>query len=131
MTELVNVDELAAQALANNVALLAMLPNGADSIYHDNAPENGEYPLIQYSMMTEIPAFHCDNKLKAVDNVVRVTIINNTNAGRYSLKNAVYNALVDAGFMWINTNTVRNGREYYTALDFRLGTLVKYNNNVQ
>ena len=123
--ELRNVDEIAAQALANNIALTTMLANGADSIYHDNAPEDGEYPLIQYSMMTEVPAFHCDNKLKAVDNVVRVTIINNTNVGRYSLKNAVYNAMIDNGFMWVNTNTIRDGREYYTAMDFRLGTLVQ------
>lgn len=116
---MVNIDEKAAQALANSAELVAAVRG----IYHDDAPENGCYPLIQYSDITESPALHADNKLYAIQKVIRVTIIDNTNASRHRLKELVYQAMTSAGFYWQLTSTTRDGREYYTSMDFNYGCI--------
>ena len=119
-----NIDAIAAQALAHNEALTSLLANGVNSIYHEDAPENGQYPLIQYQDVSTSPVLHADNKLNALEKVIRVTIINNTNIGKHALKEAVYNAMVDAGFMWEMTTNTRDGKEIYTSLDFSYGVEV-------
>ena len=120
---MVNIDEIAAQALMNSETLTSMLANGADSVYHDNAPEDGEYPIVQYTDVTEVPVLHADNNVVAFQKIIRVTIINNTPVNRSVLKEKVINAMVSAGFSWQSANTVKSDREYYTAIDFSYGAL--------
>lgn len=120
---MVNVDEIAAQALMNSERLLNLLANKKCSIYHDDAPENGEYPIIQYSDLTESPVLHADNKTYAFQKTIRVTVINNTNVGRSELKEAVMDAMKSAGFAWRMTTNIKSDHEYYTAIDFSYGAL--------
>ena len=122
---MVSVDKIAAQALANCEQFTALLAHGASSIYHDDAPENGEYPLLQYMDVSESPVLHADNRLKAFEKVIRVTAIDNTNARRHALKEAIYKAMTDAGFMWNMTTTTRDINEYYTSMDFSYGVEVQ------
>ena len=121
---MVNVDEIAAQALANSERLTNLLYNKKCSIYHDNAPEDGNYPIVQYTDVAENPVSHADNNPVGVQKVIRVTVINNTPVGRQELKDAVIEAMRNAGFMWQLTDTVRDGREYYTIIDFSYGFLM-------
>jgi hypothetical protein len=90
-------------------------------IYHDNVPENGTYPMICYTDLSETPALHADNKLYARSHVIRVTVVTLGNHDINDLKEKVERCMVDAGFMWQNTNKTRDGKEYYTSLDFEIG----------
>jgi hypothetical protein len=90
-------------------------------IYHDNVPENGTYPMICYTDLSETPALHADNKLYARSHVIRVTVVTLGNHDINTLKEKVERCMVDAGFMWQTTNKTRDGKEYYTSLDFEIG----------
>ena len=111
-----NIDRLAAEAL--------MTKFNKSQIYHDDLPEQAVYPMIQYTDLTETPKIHADNKLYAYEHIIRVTVITYGNADINTLKDAVYDAMTNAGFIWQNTNKVRDGKEYYTALDFSIGVLI-------
>lgn len=121
---MVNVDELVANALTSSDRLTSLLYNKKCSIYHDNAPDNGYYPTIQYTDISESPVLHADDKAIAFQKTVRVTIINNTPVNRHELKEAVMEAMTNAGFMWQGTDVLRYGREYYVVLDFSYGSLM-------
>lgn len=116
--ELTNVDALTAEALRNSEAVTSQLANGAASIYHDYLPEDNLYPAIQYMDITEAPSLHADNAVYGVSKTVRVNIVDNTQTRRHTLKQAIVTALSSAGFTWQMTTTTRNGREYYTSIDF-------------
>lgn len=119
-----NIDVLAAKALTEYEPLTSLLANGAESVYHDDAPENGEYPILQYTAISETPAMHADNRAVALQKVIRVTVINSTNAGRHAFKEAIMKAMTDAGFMWQSTNTARSDREFYLVMDFSYSCLI-------
>lgn len=112
----VNVDVLAANALKT------IFPE--NKIFHDAIPENGSYPMVMYTDISEYPAMHADGKLYAKEHVIRVTLCTNGNAGINEYKESIYNAMVDAGFMWMNTAKTREKNEYYTSLDFSYGYAV-------
>lgn len=120
MVKMVNYDLLTAKALSECETLTGLLVHGKESVFHDDIPENNEYPFIVYTVVNESPALHADNKLYASEAVVRVTIVNNTAVGRQALKDAVYEAM-QGDFMWQMTNTVKDGVEYYTSMDFSKG----------
>ena len=105
-----NVDIIAANALATEF--------NTDIVYHDDAPEHGTYPIISYTDLQENPALHADNKLYGHEHIIRVTIITHGNAGINELKTRVFNCMTEAGFMWQTTNKTRDGKEYYTTMDF-------------
>lgn len=104
-----------------NIRVAGVLNTLDMPVYHDNAPENGVYPVLQYQSLTESPALQADNKTVAREVIIRVTLINNTPVGREEIKNSVIEAMENEGFMWQNTNTVRDKNEYYTAIDFSIG----------
>ena len=106
------VDEIVTQALLTEFQ--------QSQIYHDNLPENGGYPMIMYTDLSESPVLHADNMLYGKEHVIRVTIVTSGNAGINALKDLVYNAMIDAGFMWQNTHKVHDKNEYYTSLDFSI-----------
>lgn len=116
--EVLNVDELAAQALTGSDAVTALLADGPASVFHDYLPENNRYPAIQYADITESPVLHADNAVLGVSKTIRVTVVDNTQTRRHAIKNAVLTAMKDAGFLWQMTTNTRNGREYYTSIDF-------------
>ena len=113
-----NIDAVAAQALVGSAELTAMLANGSASVFHDDAPEDGSYPMVMYTAVSENPIFHADNEIGALQKTIRVVIISDTNSNRDALKKAVMRAMKNAGFLWIQTNTGRENREFLTALDF-------------
>ena len=107
------VDEMVANALLTEFSQA--------QIYHDNVPENGTYPMICYTDLSESPALHADNKLYARSHVMRVTAITLGNHGINEIKQKIERCMVNAGFVWQSTDKVRDGKEYYTALDFEIG----------
>ena len=113
-----NIDIKTAEALAGSEALTSMLADGAGSIYHDDAPDDGVYPILVYTTISEVPAMNADNGLYAWQKVVRVTVIDNTQTRRHAFKEAIYKAMKQAGFAWQMTNTMKNINEYYLIMDF-------------
>lgn len=107
-----NIDELCANALLTQF--------DSTIIYHDDVPEHGSYPMICYTDISESPVLHADNKLYAKEHIIRITIVTFGNAGINELKQRVYECMTDAGFMWQNTGKTRDGKEYYTSLDFSI-----------
>lgn len=110
-----DVDKLAANALLTEFE--------ENQIFHDDLPEDGNYPMVQYTDLTEVPVLHADNALFAYQHIIRVTIVSYGNTGINALKNKVFRCMTNAGFMWQNTNKVRDDKEYYTAMDFSIGVL--------
>jgi len=110
------VDKKVAQALLTRF--------NENQIFHDNLPEKAVYPMIQYTDVSETPVLHADNKLYAYEHIIRVTIVTYGNAGINALKGTVFDAMTEAGFMWQRTSKARDGKEYYTALDFSIGVEV-------
>lgn len=70
--ETFELEEEIRSALINNAALMAVLPNGANSIYHYVAPsaDPTRYPIIVYSPISDVPALSGDDS----EIVHRVTI---------------------------------------------------------
>lgn len=112
------VDELVANALLTEFQ--------QDQIYHDNLPEDGRFPAIMYTDLSIVPSLHADNRLYGYEHVIRVTIVTRGNSEINALKSLVYNAMVNAGFMWENTNKVHDKNEYYTSLDFSIGRRLEH-----
>lgn len=110
------IDEIAARALLTQF--------NQSQVYHDDVPEQGTYPMICYTNISETPALHADNSVYAKSYVIRVIIVTFGNAGISELKEKVYSAMTGAGFMWQNTNKARDGKEYYTSMDFSKGELL-------
>lgn len=106
------IDELAATALQTKF--------NTSQIYHDSLPENGSYPMVCYTDLSETPALHADNKLIAKEHVIRVTLVTSGNATINTLKKDIEDAMTANGFMWQSTNKTRDGKEFYTSLDFSI-----------
>lgn len=121
---MLNVDELVVQALSSSEELLGALANRKCSIYHDSIPDdNIQYPALMYTTIIESPVLHTDNHVYAFQKSVRVTIVNNTNAGMYHLKELVLNAMESNDFLWQSTNSLHDKLEHYLVLDFAYGAL--------
>ena len=102
-------------------ALLTKFEQG--QIYHDDLPENGNYPMIQYTDLTVTPSLHADNALYGYEHTIRVTIVTHGSFGVNALINNVFDCMTEAGFVWQNTSKAKDGKELYTAMDFSIGVL--------
>ena len=111
-----NVNEIVANALLTEFS--------SNQVYHDDIPEHGEYPMICYKNIGENPVLHADNKLYAKEYIFRITAVTFGNSSIESLKTKIYNCMTEADFMWITTGTARDGKEYYTSLDFSYGVII-------
>lgn len=114
-------DELAA------TALLTEFPQ--NQIFHDDVPENGTYPMICYTDLSETPVLHADNELYAYETIIRVTAVLFGNAGINDMKQRIHSCMTNAGFMWQDTNKTRDGKEYYLTMDFSIGRSKKDGEN--
>lgn len=104
-----------------NTKIAELLGTLGVPVFHDNAPEDGTYPLVQYTTLSERPALQADNRTKGYESIFRITLINNTPVGREAFKSELIELMENAGFMWQNTATTRDKNEYYTTLDFSIG----------
>ena len=73
-------------ALVGNADLMAVLPSGANAIYHYVAPavDPKSYPIIVYSPISDVPALSGDNLEKAHRVTVRIHVI--TSQKRFALE---------------------------------------------
>lgn len=64
-------------ALIDNADLMAVLPNGANAIYHYVAPavDPTRYPIIVYSPISDVPTMNGDNRELAHRVTIRIHVI--------------------------------------------------------
>lgn len=75
--ETVELEEEVRSALIGNADLMAVLPNGANGIYHYVAPsaDPARYPIIVYSPISDVPVRSGDNREIAHRVTIRIHVI--------------------------------------------------------
>ncbi len=114
-----NTDRTVAQALTENVSVISLTGNKKCSIYHRKASYDDQLPLITYADLSCSAIFHADNSLLGYQVTYRITICLDDESDKTAICNAVYNAMTEAGMMWIKNNTVTDSDCVYIAMDFQ------------
>lgn len=75
--ETYELEEEVYQNLASDTALMTILPNGAKSIYHLQAPtvDPARYPILVYAPISDVPALSADNVEIAHRVTIRIHVI--------------------------------------------------------
>ncbi len=90
------------QALVRSKALSQLLAHGKKGIYHGRSPDAGTYPILVYSVISDVPALSADGEELERRITVRIHIL--TKDGRFrEIHHAVQNALLPLGFVRVQT----------------------------
>ena len=90
------------QALVRSKELTQLLAHGKKSIYHGRSPNAGTYPIIVYSVISDVPALSVDGMELERRVTVRVHIL--TKDGRFrEIHKAVKSVLLPLGFVRAQT----------------------------
>ena len=75
--ETYELEEEVYQELASDTALMAVLPNGAKSIYHLQSPtvDSVRYPILVYAPISDVPELSADNVEFAHRVTIRIHVI--------------------------------------------------------
>ena len=75
--ETYELEEEIYSALIGNAELMAVLPSGANSIYHYVAPavDPKRYPIIVYAPISDVPSLNGDNREVAHRVTIRIHVI--------------------------------------------------------
>ena len=93
------------QALVRSKELTQLLAHGKKSIYHGHSPNAGTYPIIVYSIISDVPALSADGTELERRITVRIHIL--TKDGRFrEIHKAVQNALLSLGFVRAQTQEI-------------------------
>lgn len=68
-------------ALKNDTALIEMLVDGKNSIYHIHSPNAGSYPVVVVAVIADVPALAADNVELSSKQTIRIHVI--TKDGRH------------------------------------------------
>jgi len=106
------------QALVRSKALSQLLAHGKKSIYHGRSPNAGTYPIIVYSVISDVPALSVDGMELERRVTVRVHIL--TKDGRFrEIHRAVQNALLPLGFVRAQTQELIEKDIFVEITDYR------------
>ncbi|EJO22100.1 PF11367 family protein [Selenomonas sp. FOBRC6] len=90
------------QALVRSKELTQLLAHGKKSIYHGHSPNAGTYPVLVYSVISDVPALSADGTELERRITVRIHIL--TKDGRFrAIHRAVQNTLLPLGFVRAQT----------------------------
>ena len=90
------------QALVRTKELTQLLAHGKKSIYHGHSPNAGTYPVLVYSVISDVPALSADGTELERRITVRIHIL--TKDGRFrAIHRAVQNTLLPLGFVRAQT----------------------------
>ena len=115
-----NVTAEGYDALKSDKALTSKLAGRAKGIYHLHGPDAGSYPVIVYSVLSDVPALHGDNA--EIERRVTVRIHIMTKDGQYGAIYAdVQRILLGLGFMRVQTNEIYDDGLRILVADYRKG----------
>lgn len=127
--ETYELEEEIYSALIGNAELMAVLPSGANSIYHHVAPavDPKRYPIIVYAPISDVPALNGDNREVAHRVTIRIHVIASQrrfDADKNNFITAcrlVKEILAGLNFARIQTNSFSEDGKLMTILDFAKG----------
>ena len=106
------------QALVRSKELTQLLAHGKKGIYHGRSPNAGTYPIIVYSMISDVPALSADGTELERRVTVRIHIL--TKDGRFrEIHKAVPNALLPLGFVRAQTQEFVEKDIFVEVTDYR------------
>ena len=106
------------QALVRSKELTQLLAHGKKGIYHGHSPNAGTYPIIVYSMISDVPALSADGMELERRVTVRIHIL--TKDGRFrEIHKAVQNALLPLSFVRAQTQELIEKDIFVEITDYR------------
>ena len=106
------------QALVRSKTLSQLLAYGKKSIYHGRSPNAGTYPILVYSVISDVPALSADGAELERRITVRIHIL--TKDGRFrEIHHGVQNALLPLGFVRAQTQEFVEKDIFVEITDYR------------
>ena len=106
------------QALSHSRELIQLLTHGRKGIYHGRSPNAGTYPILVYSVISDVPALSADGTELERRITVRIHIL--TKDGRFGeIHRAVQNALLPLGFIRAQTQELVEKDIFVEITDYR------------
>ena len=106
------------QALVRSRELTQLLAHGKKSIYHGRSPNAGTYPIIVYSVISDVPALSADGTELERRITVRIHIL--TKDGRFrEIHCAVQKTLLPLGFVRAQTQEIVEKDIFVEITDYR------------
>ena len=106
------------QALVRSKELTQLLTHGKKSIYHGRSPDAGTYPILVYSVISDVPALSADGTELERRVTVRIHIL--TKDGRFrEIHKAVKSVLLPLGFIRAQTQELTEKDIFVEITDYR------------
>ena len=106
------------QALSHSRDVTQILAHRKKSIYHGRSPDAGTYPIIVYSVISDVPALSADGTELERRITVRIHIL--TKDGRFrEIHKAVKSALLPLGFVRAQTQELFEKDIFVEITDYR------------
>ena len=106
------------QSLVRSKELTQLLAHGKKSIYHGYSPNAGTYPVLVYSVISDVPALSADGTELERRVTVRIHIL--TKDGRFGeIHYAVQNALLPLGFIRAQTQELTEKDIFVEITDYK------------
>ena len=100
-----SIAKMVYQALVRSKELTQLLAHGRKGIYHGRSPDAGTYPILVYSVISDVPALSADGAELERRVTVRIHIL--TKDGRFrDIHKAVQRALLPLGFVRTQTQEI-------------------------
>ena len=113
-----SVAKMVYQALVRSRELTQLLAHGKKGIYHGRSPDAGTYPILVYSVISDVPALSADGTELERRVTVRIHIL--TKDGRFrEIHKAVKSALLPRGFVRVQTQELVEKDIFVEITDYR------------
>ena len=113
-----SIAKMVYQALSHSRELTQLLAHGKKSIYHGRSPNAGTYPIIVYTVISDVPALSADGTELERRITVRIHIL--TKDGRVrEIHCAVQKTLLPLGFVRAQTQELIEKDIFVEITDYR------------
>ena len=113
-----SVAKMVYQALVRSKTLSQLLAHGKKSIYHGRSPDAGTYPILVYSVISDVPALSADGAELERRVTVRIHIL--AKDGRFrEIHKAVQNVLLPLGFVRVQTQELTEKDIFVEITDYK------------
>ena len=114
-----SVARMVYQSLVRSKELTQLLAHGKKGIYHGRSPNAGTYPVLVYSVISDVPALSVDGMELERRVTVRIHIL--TKDGRFrEIHKAVQKALLPIGFVWAQTQEFVEKDIFVEIIDYKI-----------
>ena len=113
-----SVAKMVYQALVRSKTLSQLLAHGKKGIYHGRSPDAGTYPILVYSVISDVPALSADGMEFERRVTIRIHIL--TKDGRFrEIHKAVKSVLLPLGFVRAQTQEIVEKDIFVEITDYR------------